>query len=311
MYQPPLLLDLNDILNQAIAFFGVEPEKVRQALFQVAVVWVLAFGAWWLVKVVSSRILSSADDHNDASLTYHEKRAQTISQLMRSVGRMVILLLATVLTLSQFIDIAPLLAGVGILGLAVSFGAQSLVKDVISGFFILVENQFAIGDVIEAGGKSGTVEKMSLRVVMMRDLEGTLHIVPNGQIVTVSNRTRGWSRAVIDIGVGYSTDVDAAIASLTDEAKKFGDDSTWVYRLDGQPEVIGVQSLGDSAVTIRVMVRTQPGLQWEAAREFRRRAKHRLDADGIEIPYPQRTVHVRHHGPGAPPADAFTDPATS
>ena len=128
-----------------------------------------------------------------------EKRGRTIAQLLRSVGRVVIVTIAVLLTFNVFINIAPILAGAGILGLAVSFGAQSLVRDIISGFFILLENQFAVGDVIEAAGKSGVVERMTLRVVVLRDLEGTMHVIPNGEMKVVSNKTRGWSRAVVDI----------------------------------------------------------------------------------------------------------------
>jgi small conductance mechanosensitive channel len=136
-------------------------------------------------------------------------------------------------------------------------------------------------------------------VVLLRDVEGTLHIVPNGQITTTRNRTRGWSRAVIDIGVGYASALDDALETLRTEARDFAADSAWSFKLDGPPEVVGVQGLGDNAVTIRVMLRTRPGMQWEVGREFRRRAKNRLDREGIEIPYPQRTVHVRHYGAGA------------
>ena len=140
---------------------------------------------------------------------------------------MVIVTIAILLTFNVFINIAPILAGAGILGLAVSFGAQSLVKDIISGFFILLENQFAVGDVIEAAGKSGMVEKMTLRVVVLRDLEGTMHIIPNGEIKVVSNKTRGWARAVVDIGSPTTEDVDRALAVVRDEAAQFSTDKTW------------------------------------------------------------------------------------
>jgi small conductance mechanosensitive channel len=201
------------------------------------------------------------------------------------------------LTLRRFIDITPLLAGASIVGLAVSFGAQSLIKDLIAGTFILVDNQFAIGDVIEVAGKTGTVERMNLRVVMLRDLDGTVHIVPNGQIVTVSNKTRGWSRAVVDVSIGYDADIDVALEVIRDEATKFANDPIHAAKFDAPPEVVGVQSLGDYAVAVRVLMRTHPGLQWEVSREFLRRIKIRLEAEGIDIPYPQRMVHVRHSGP--------------
>jgi small conductance mechanosensitive channel len=213
------------------------------------------------------------------------------------------------------VKITPLLAGAGILGRAVSFGAQSLVKDVISGFFILLENQFAVGDIVEASGKGGVVERMTMRVVQLRDLEGILHTIPNGSITVVSNRTRGWSRAVLEIGVAYGADVDRVLTVFRDEAARFNDDPAWKHRLDGKLEVPGVEKLDDSGVIIRTLVRTIPGSQWDAAREFRRRIKNRLDREGIEIPFPQRTVHMRvdderlgsylESGPGAarrPPA---------
>jgi small conductance mechanosensitive channel len=302
-----LLFDITATLERWFGLFGIELEQVRVVGVKTALLWFGAYLVWRLVIVVAERIVTAADDGDDGRLSYHEKRAQTIASLLKGVGKIVILVFTLILTLNQFIDIAPLLAGAGILGLAVSFGSQSLVKDVISGFFILMENQFAIGDVIEVAGLAGGVEKMTLRVVMLRDLEGVLHIIPNGQITTVSNKTRGWSRAVLDIGVAYETKVDHAIEVLTDEAARFGEDVAWKVRLDGPPEVVGVASLADSAVHIRVMLRTQPGLQWEVGREFMRRAKNRLDQEGIEIPFPQRTVHVRHHGPDgallAPPAD--------
>lgn len=298
------LFDLIGTLKDALDLFGVELAELRVAAVKVAVLWALAYFAWRVVCAIATRIVKSADDGDDGRLSYDEKRAETIAQLLRGVGRIVILVFAAVMTLSQFMDITPLLGGAGILALAISFGSQSLVKDVIGGFFILIENQFVIGDVIEVAGKTGAVEKMTLRLVMLRDAEGIVHIVPNGQIATVSNKTRGFSRAVIDIGVAYEADVDKVLEILRDEAKLFGEDATWAARLDGSPVIAGVQALGDNAVTIRVVAQTQPGNQWDVAREFRRRAKNRLDKEGVEIPFPQRTVHVRHHG--VPP----TDPAT-
>jgi small conductance mechanosensitive channel len=163
---------------------------------------------------------------------------------------------------------------------------------VISGFFILFENQFAIGDVVEAAGKSGVVEKMTLRVVVLRDLKGVMHVIPNSEIKVVSNMTRGWSRAVVDVGVGYAEDVDRALAVVRDEAAQFSSDKDWVAQLDGPIEVPGIESLGDSAMVIRSLIKTQPGSQWNVAREFRRRVKIRFDRERIEIPFPQRTVHV-------------------
>ncbi|MEO5800617.1 MAG: mechanosensitive ion channel family protein [Gemmatimonadales bacterium] len=293
------LLDIQDSVERFLRLFGADLVKARSTAVGLVIIWVLAYGAWQLVKLIARRIVILADDGDDNRLSYQEKRAQTVAQLLKSVGRVLILTFGLLLTLRLFIDITPLLAGAGILGLAFSFGAQSLVKDVIAGTFILIENQFAVGDVIEAAGKTGTVERMTLRVVMLRDIDGAVHIIPNGQITTATNKTRGWSRAVVDVSIGYDADVDLALDIIRDEAAKLGADTVHGVKFDQPPEVVGVQSLGDNAVSIRVMLRTQPGMQWEVAREFRRRIKVRLDHEGIDIPYPQRMVHVKHSGMGS------------
>jgi small conductance mechanosensitive channel len=287
---------VQDVFSHVADFFGTSRVLVVEKVIRVAVVWVVAWLAYQLVKRVARRIIKAVDDGDDSTMTAAEKRGHTVAQLVRSVGRAVVLVIAVLLTIGQFLPIGPILAAGGILGLAVSFGAQSLVKDVIAGFFILMENQFAVGDVIEAGGKSGVVERMTLRVAVLRDVRGVMHVIPNGQITTVSNLTRSWSRAVVEIGVGYGTDVDRAIAVFKDELSRFRDEPVWASRFAGDSEVVGVEDLGEHSVVIRTLLRTVPGAQWDVAREFRRRIKNRLDAEGIEMPFPQRTVHVRHHG---------------
>ena len=187
------MFDLRSLIESIARFFHVEYTLLIRKVISVGLIWLGAWIANWLIKVAARRILKAVDDGDDSTLTLREKRGQTVAQLLRSVGRVVVIVVSVLLTLNVFIEITPLLAGAGILGLAVSFGAQSLVKDVIAGFFILLENQFAVGDVIEASGKGGVVERMTLRVVQLRDLEGILHTIPNGSITVVSNRTRGWS----------------------------------------------------------------------------------------------------------------------
>ena len=287
---------VQDVFSRIADFFGTSRVLVVEKVIRVAVVWVVAWLAYQLVKRVARRIIRAVDDGDDSTMTAAEKRGHTVAQLVRSVGRAVVLVIAILLTIGQFLPIGPILAAGGIFGLAISFGAQSLVKDVIAGFFILMENQFAVGDVIEAGGKSGTVERMTLRVAVLRDVRGVLHVIPNGQITTVSNLTRSWSRAVVEVGVGYGTDVDRAIAVFRDELSRFRADPGWTSHFTGDSDVLGVEDLGEHSVVIRTLLRTVPGGQWDVAREFRRRIKNRLDAEGIEMPYPQRTVHVRHHG---------------
>jgi small conductance mechanosensitive channel len=285
-------VNLPDIFNRVAAILEINGETLVRNGSRVLGIWVLAWLAYRVVRLAATRIEETVDDGDDSITTLRERRGRTISQLLRSVGRIVVFAIALLLTFNVFIDIGPILAGAGILGLAVSFGAQSLVKDIISGFFILFENQFAIGDVIEAGGKGGVVEKMTMRVVVLRDLKGVMHVIPNSEIKVVSNMTRGWSRAVLDVGVGYEEDVDRALAVVRDEAALFSADKEWIPQLDGPVEVPGIESLADSAIVIRSLIKTQPGSQWNAAREFRRRLKIRFDRENIESPFPQRSVHV-------------------
>ncbi len=291
---PGILADLSTALERFFGLFGIELEIARRQGLRLVAILIMAVIGWYLVRVVADRILKVADDGDEASLSIREKRAKTVSGLLTQVGRIVIITFVVILVLDTFMNITPLLAGAGIIGLAISFGSQSLVKDVISGFFILMERQFDVGDVVAIADKSGTVERMSLRMVVLRDLDGSIHVIPNGQISTVTNHTRGWSRAVVDLGVAYHTNVDEAIEILRDEAARFAADPLWKPRLDGIPEVVGVEGLGDSKVTLRVLLRTRPGKHWEVGREYRRRAIIRLDREGVKVPNPNRTVIVRH-----------------
>lgn len=275
------------------AFLGVDRGLLWQKLLQLAAIWAVGWVANRVVRLVARRIETAVDDGDDSVLSTAEKRGQTIAQLVRSVGRALVLVGVFLMSLNLFVDIKPLLAGVGILSLAVSFGAQSLVKDFIAGFFMLVENQFVVGDVIQIGDKAGVVERMTLRVVALRDLRGVLHTIPNGTIASVSNMTRSWSRAVVDVSVSYDVDLDRALAVIRDELARFGADPDWNGKVEPGSEVLGVDAFGDSGIAIRTVLRTGPGAQWAVAREFRRRLKNRFDHEGIEIPYPQRTVHVR------------------
>jgi moderate conductance mechanosensitive channel len=287
-----LLLSLTDLINRLSELLSVDGEALVRSAFRVLGIWLLAWLGLRIVRLAASRIEQSVDDGDDSITTLREKRGRTISQLLRSVGRVAIVTIAVLLTFNAFINIAPILAGAGILGLAISFGAQSLVRDIISGFFFLLENQFAVGDVIEAAGKGGAVEKMTLRVVVLRDLDGSLHIIPNGEIKVVSNKTRGWSRAVVDISVPHTEDLDRALAIVHDEATKFSDDPAWTVQLDGPVEVLGVESITDNSVALRTLLKTQPGSQWSVAREFRRRLKNRFSRETIDSPYQQRRVQV-------------------
>ena len=258
---------------------------------QVAGILAAAYLAFRLLKLLSKRIERAVDDGDPTTLTEREQRGHTLAQLLNSVGAVAITIGAGLTVLNLFMAIGPLLAGVGVAGLAISFGAQSLVKDVISGFFILLENQFAVGDIVEINGVSGVVERMTLRVVMVRDVRGALHVIPNGTITLVSNKSRGWSRTVLDIGVAYKENVDTVIRVMRDLANEFWRDEEWRSQLVEEPAVWGVEALADSSVNIRLVAATQPGRQFAIGRELRRRIKNRFDREGIEIPFPQRTLH--------------------
>jgi moderate conductance mechanosensitive channel len=291
-----LLPSLNDILERIGQLLRIDGQVALRGAIRVLGIWLLAWVGLRVVKLAAWRIERSVDDGDDSVTTLREKRGHTISQLLRSIGRVVIVTIAVLLTFDVFINIAPILAGAGILGLAISFGAQSLVRDIISGFFILLENQFAVGDVIEAAGKSGVVERMTLRVAVLRDLDGTMHVIPNGELKVVSNKTRGWARAVVDIAVPYTEDVDRILSIVRDEAAQFSTDKPWGLQLDGPVEVLGIEELRDNSVVIRSLLKTQPGSQWNVAREFRRRLINRFAREAIETPFQQRRVHVTVKG---------------
>ena len=290
-----MMLDLRSVVTWILAQFDLKPAVARQVVVDVVAIWVLTWVGWQLVKLLSRRIVASADDHHGETVTFHEKRAQTVAQLIKSFGRGALLTLAVFLTLNQFFNITALLTWGAVLGLAVSFGTQSLVKDYFAGFFILLESQFVVGDVIEAAGKSGVVERLTLRTVRLRDIEGVVHIIPNGQITTLSNKTRGWSRAVVDIGVSYDNDIDRVITVLHEEADAFNIDTKWASQFDAPADVLGVESFGDNGVSIRVLLRTKPGVQAAVAREFRRRVLIRLEHEGIKGARAQQMVALAPH----------------
>jgi moderate conductance mechanosensitive channel len=288
-------MSLDDLIRGLIARYELDAWAVGERLLHLLAIWALAWVGMLLVGRVARRIEKLADDGDDSVVTLREKRGKTLSTLLRNAGRVAIAVMALLLSLNLFIDITALIAGAGILGLAISFGAQSLVKDVIAGFFMLLEDQFAVGDIVEMAGLGGVVERVTVRVVVLRAIDGAVHVIPNGQITTVTNKTRGWSRAVLDFGVGYGEDVDRVLSVVRDEGTRFAADAAWRHQLDGDPpvEVWGVESLADNAVVVRLVARTQPGSHWTVGRELRRRMKVRFDAEGIEIPFPQRTLHMR------------------
>ena len=214
------------------------------------------------------------------------------------VGSGVLMLLGTF-----GIDITPLLASVGVAGLAISLGAQRLIKDLIGGVLVIVENQYAVGDVITVGSVSGEVERITLRTTQVRALNGDLHIVPNGEVRVLANRTKGWSRVLIEVGVAYEENLEHALAVLESSAQAFSQTAAFEASLLEPPRVLGPVSLGDSAAILRVEVKTQPGKQWEMGRELRKFILEACEREGLVLPYPRQEVWVRK-----PDSDAAASP---
>jgi moderate conductance mechanosensitive channel len=210
--------------------------------------------------------------------------------------------MASMMVLKKFgIEIGPILAAAGIVGLAVGFGAQSLVKDVISGFFILLEDQIRVGDVVQIAGKGGLVEKINLKTTILRDLAGNVHYVPNGQIDVVTNMTKDYSRYVFDIGVAYREDVDEVIEVIKEVDEEMRNDPAYKDDILEPIEILGLDQFADSAIIIRARTTTIPIKQWRVGREFNRRLKKRFDERDIEIPFPHVTLYMGQDKQGQSP----------
>lgn len=252
-----------------------------------------AFVIIGLTSFISRRTERLFDDDDPDTMNEREKRAATLGKVLRNVVTVIVSVVGVLMILRELgLDIAPLLTGVGIAGIAVGFGAQSIVKDFLAGIFILIENQFDVGDVISAADKSGLVEKITLRTTTLRDLEGRVHVIPNGQINVLTNMTKKWSRFVVDIGVAYKEDVDRVMRILQDVGDEMAADAVYKSQIIEPLDVLGVQSFSDSAVEIRVMFTTVPLKQWGIGREYRRRVKKAFDEKGVEIPFPHRTIYM-------------------
>ncbi len=246
-----------------------------------------------LVKFGVHRMEKAVEDDDPTTRSEAEKRAETLGRIMRQVSVVLISLVAGMLIMKEMgFEIGPIIAGAGIAGIAVGFGAQNLVRDIITGFFLLLENQIRVGDVVEIAGKSGLVEGVNLRTTVLRDLEGNVHIIPNGAVEAVTNRTREWSRMVLDVGVAYKENVDRVMDVLTALGREMEEDPAWRQKITEPLNILGVDSFGDSAVNIRVTFKVIPQQQWAVGREFRRRIKNRFDELGIEIPFPHVTLYV-------------------
>ncbi|MEE9219268.1 MAG: mechanosensitive ion channel family protein [Acidobacteriota bacterium] len=221
------------------------------------------------------------------------KRVATLTGLLTTLGAVLVWSVVVVICLGQIgVDIGPILAGAGVLGLAVGFGAQNLVRDLISGFFLVLEDQIRVGDVAIVNGTGGLVEAVTFRTIILRDLSGVVHVFPNGTINTLSNMTKEWSGYVLDIGVAYKEDTDRVVEVMKQVDEELRNDPDYDRHILQPIEVFGVDAFGSSEVVIKARIKTQPIQQWFVGREYRRRLKKAFDAKGIEIPFPHHSIYM-------------------
>jgi small conductance mechanosensitive channel len=240
------------------------------------------------------------------------QRAQTMGTLLKSIVTGTVLAIVVTMMLSEIgVDVAPVIASAGILGVALGFGAQSLVSDFLSGIFMIFEDQYGVGDEVDLGEATGTVEAVSLRVTRLRDVNGTVWYVRNGEILRVGNMSQNWARTVLDISVAYGEDIARVQRVLADVAHDLWEEPDFEGRVIEEPSVWGVQDLTPDAVVLRVALKTAPLEQWAVAREMRQRIKARFDAEGIEMPFAQRMVWTRNAEtePAPPQTDIEAAPA--
>lgn len=256
----------------------------------------------WGVSLVVRAVRRAVDDGNDEITSDAERRAETLGSVLTHTAWVVVVAFFLLMTLQEFgVNIGPLVAGAGVAGVALGFGAQSLVKDVISGFFFLMENQFGVGDIISVDDSHvGTVERMTLRITQLRDAEGRAHFVPNGSIARVVVLSKDFARALVDVEVDLATDPDRAFDVLKEVGRQLHEDRP--HQVLEALEVKGVETLGPNGFIIRTLTKTAPGAQWDVARELRRRILLAFREAGIQIPYSQRVVHHR----GIPDQDQIT-----
>ncbi len=283
-------------------FSGPVGSLILSRLITIAAIIFFALVIWELISAGIERYLAATD--RDGNTVSRSQRAQTLLPLLRNLVLIVLALMVSLMVLSELgVEIGPLIAGAGILGLAIGFGAQTIVKDFITGFFILIEDSVAVGDFVELSGHIGKVEAMSIRSIQLRDGLGQVHRIPFSSVTTTTNKSKDFSYARFDIGVAYSENIDRCMDVMRDVGAEMRADPEYATAIVAEIEIQGVQSLGDSAVVIRARIRVQPGKQFGVQRAYNRLIKNRFDQEGIEIPFPHRTLYfgVDSHG-DAPPA---------
>lgn len=268
---------------------------------RIALILLLALIAMKVASGVSGRLLGVVHKQRKDDAEFL-KRAITLKAVISYLLSIVIAAVTIMMILGELgIEIGPVLAAAGVVGLAVGFGAQSLVKDVISGFFILLDDQIRVGDVVEVAGKSGLVERVNLRVTVLRDLAGAVHFVPNGNIDVVTNMTKDFSHYVMNIGVAYREDIDEVMSVLREIDEEMRRDEAFSIDMLEPIDILGVDQFADSAVIVKARLKTRPIQQWRVGREFNRRMKKRFDELDIEIPFPHVTLYMGEGKDGSAP----------
>ena len=267
-----------------------------EAVLRILVTFLIGFLASKAIRIAIShfeKLLIKASEDKETVPGAARKQIITLMGLMRTLAVSLLWAIVVIIGLDQLgLDVTPVLASAGILGLAIGFGAQNLVRDVISGFFIILENQVRLDDVAIVNGTGGVVENISFRTITLRDLAGVVHVFPNGTITTLSNMTKGWSGYVIDVGVAYKEDTDHVSQVMVSVAEELRQDPKFGRKILEPIEILGVDRFGSSEVVIKARFKTLPIEQWNVGREYRRRLKKAFDAKGIEIPFPHRTLYM-------------------
>jgi len=282
-----------DVISKFIADISWESVILTgfRVLLILVVFWIIMTAVKIALKRLEQHLVRRGQETGDVP-SEAEKRAETLVRLLRQAVLIMIWVMAGLVILREFgVEIGPILASAGIAGVAVGFGAQHLVRDIIAGFFMILENQVRVGDVAMVNGTGGLVEQINFRTIVLRDLAGIVHIFPNGTVNTMANLTREWSAYVFDIGVAYKEDVDQVIALMKEVGTDLRADAKFGPLMVADIEVFGVDNFADSAVVIKGRLRTRPIKQWDVGREYRRRLKHAFDREGIEIPFPHRSIY--------------------
>jgi small conductance mechanosensitive channel len=272
-------------------------EKLIASCGRIILIYVVTFVALTIIRRILKRIQSKAvlRENDPVHADEVSKRYGTILQLVYQILRVLLWGIAVMIILRELgIDIAPFLASAGVVGLAVGFGAQNLVRDFVTGFFLIIENQIRVGDTVTINGTSGSVEKISLRTISLRDINGSMHILPNGTINMVSNSSQQYSYFVFTLGVAYKENTDNVIDVIKEVCRELATDPLFTSAILDVGEVFGLDSFGDSAILIKGRIKTIPGKQWYVGREFNRRIKQAFELNNVEIPYPTQSILMKN-----------------